>query len=506
MKKMLFSLLAVAICAGLCAAATRNINVTGTTVDRKGENPLNLMTQTTEFTVSYADAGQAAAAKVEKLPLYNGKSWAFSTRWDDSNQAHYRMHELMTRYGYKGTFYLNSAYRGKVMPPFMPHFAKDLCKNGCSVGGHSMTHPRLAEIPRNAMFREVAKIRLELEAAADYPVNSFAFPYGNYRIASDPAAHSDIAEALFRTGYHHNTYSGFIKPEAGVSPNAVSCVFNILPGDRNTKAENFDRYIAKAQQNTDAQQQNPCMTLGIHVWMKGKDWDEMEAGLKKYAANPDWWYCNQNEYAAYRYRFFHSVLEKVRQDGNKVTYRLTLPSARYAGAAVPLTFAAPGAVSVNGKDCELVKSGNRTLIDVGSASAAVLPQKIDALETVDGRAISLAPDGKRDLPELTMFLYYDAKAGTLTLKAENSGTTAAEHLTARLGLPLAYPGDDHNFELGELAPGSSSSYVFKLPELRHDPVYAADKQFFFVQTDFDLAGIPARIYAATESEPEPPAR
>lgn len=86
------------------------------------------------------------------------------------------------------------------------------------------------------------------------------------------------------------------------------------PGDRNTTLENFDRGIEQALKNPRLRSQ-PNITMGVHAWQKGKDWEELEKGFAKYSGNPRWWYCTQNEYAAYRYEANHVRIRKTVVNG-----------------------------------------------------------------------------------------------------------------------------------------------------------------------------------------------
>lgn len=485
-------------CGSVYGGSTKTFEVKGKTVDRMGDNPLNMRTYSQKFTVTYPNAKVVKSAKLEKLPLYDGKKWAFSSRWDDNNKSNYQMRDLMNKYGYKGSFYLYSQFRGK--GDWRQKHAKDMTEKGFSVCGHTMTHPKLPDLSKDKVFWEIAAIRLELEASTDYPVNSFAFSYGQFSKKDDSSVHKDIADALFRTGYHHNAYPWFVKKEAGLSKKAVSSVFNIRPGDRNTSVANFDRDINKAETSSWVNKSEPNMTMATHVWMKGKDWEAMEEGLKKYANRPDWWYCNQNEYAAYRYQFHHSKLEKVKQQGASVTYKLTLPNPQDLGESIPLSLRASGVVSVKGADCKLKTVNGKEILNVGHIKKYRLPKVIEALEMVDGKSISMTGDRKRSLPEIDALLSYDKAKNVLKLTAKNQSNKGIKNVQARVGLPLAFDGDDSWYQLGTIPAGKKRDFIFKLPEMKNDENYLSGKQFFFIQMDGKIAKKPVRIYAATKSE------
>jgi peptidoglycan/xylan/chitin deacetylase (PgdA/CDA1 family) len=49
---------------------------------------------------------------------------------------------------------------------------------GVSIGAHTITHPRLPDLDRHAVTRELAQSRATLEEAVAVPVDHFAYPYG----------------------------------------------------------------------------------------------------------------------------------------------------------------------------------------------------------------------------------------------------------------------------------------------------------------------------------------
>ena len=48
------------------------------------------------------------------------------------------------------------------------------------VGGHTLSHPRLAELPPDRQRLEIAGSKLRLEEILDRPVNAFAYPFGTH--------------------------------------------------------------------------------------------------------------------------------------------------------------------------------------------------------------------------------------------------------------------------------------------------------------------------------------
>jgi hypothetical protein len=107
--------------------------------------------------------------------VYDGRKWGLSTRWDDSNPNALNVRRKMMENGIRGTFYLNS----RKPEEQQGSLAYKLAGQGeCSVGGHSVSHPHLPQLPANEAFYELMANRIALECLTDRPVNSLAFPFG----------------------------------------------------------------------------------------------------------------------------------------------------------------------------------------------------------------------------------------------------------------------------------------------------------------------------------------
>jgi peptidoglycan/xylan/chitin deacetylase (PgdA/CDA1 family) len=65
---------------------------------------------------------------------------------------------------------------------------------GVEIGAHSVTHPRLDEIPLALAAEEISGSKEAIEAAAQIPIESFAYPHG----AHDRRVREAVIEAGFR--------------------------------------------------------------------------------------------------------------------------------------------------------------------------------------------------------------------------------------------------------------------------------------------------------------------
>ena len=277
----------------------------------------------------------AERAELKLLPLPPGKNVAFSCRWDDNNPANIRMKKLMQKYGYKGTFYLltpKDDFRKNVLP--------ELHKDGFTVGNHTLHHYNLSQLTANGINYEMLANRIIYETLTGQTITAFIFPGGSFSEPFYPDVKLIISSCLRRCGmlggtdnamHHLNKIPGneFFNNEGGI----------IYPGDRNTSTQKFDEHVARSLPSAG---KTAHMTLGIHVWHSDKDFEQLEISMKKYAARPDWWYCNENEFLAYTYMFKHTRILEKKVIGKKAVFTLALPCPEYLGSDVPLWAEADG--------------------------------------------------------------------------------------------------------------------------------------------------------------------
>lgn len=57
---------------------------------------------------------------------------------------------------------------------------RELGRHNIAIGSHSLTHPRLSQIPEDRMRREVLESKARLEDLLGQPVPDFCYPYGDY--------------------------------------------------------------------------------------------------------------------------------------------------------------------------------------------------------------------------------------------------------------------------------------------------------------------------------------
>ena len=426
------------------------------------------------------------------------------------------MHDLLDRHGYKATFYLNSAYR-EVGPKgtsytgarrtepsdFRGNVTRRLMANGFSLGGHSMNHPNIPSLKKHDMFYEIAAIRVELEADTDAPVNSFVFSGSAFsdREGRDPQGRIDIVEALRRAGYHHVAQGHFNRVSPPVADTAFSLVHNLSPFDKEVDGAKFDRDVAGALDNPQQAVAQPNLTVGNHVWHTPTGLANLEASLAKYANRPDWWYCNQTEYAAYRYQFHHSRVERQGLAGQVLRYCVERPAASDLGHAIPLTLgitsATLTAATLDGQPLTYRTRAGKTLVDLPHARAQQLPTRIAAIENWSNAAAPAGDLSADDFPGLCFFLHYAEATNTLVLEARNGGPEPVTSIGLTLRLPLLWREGLQRRPLADMPAGGTAEYRLSLGPRADDPIYDRGRPYFVAQVDFQRGGQLGRIYATT---------
>lgn len=118
----------------------------------------------------------------------SGKMKAITFSYDDGVTQDIRLIELLNKYNLKCTFNLNSELLGTggilpIPPSRIAHYKirpEDVASvyDGHEVAVHTLTHPRLPELPDEEVVRQVEQDRLRLSELAGYEVIGMAYPCG----------------------------------------------------------------------------------------------------------------------------------------------------------------------------------------------------------------------------------------------------------------------------------------------------------------------------------------
>ncbi len=457
-------------------------------------NPSDLPVVTAELALFYENADDAAKAPAPSFRMLPpGKSLAISARWDDRHPNNLKMHELMTKYGWKGTFYLNDP-RPEQKQEWARNHELKLLPGGCSIGVHGSGHRKLPELPPEEMFREFALNRALLEANSDRPINTHAYAFGLFADKDKPEIARQIHEIFFRSGLLHSVYAWSIKPEYGMRPTDRATGLQFSPGDSKTKREKFIKDMESSLNKTWFLKDIPCIFMGVHARQQGEDWAELEAGIAQYSNRPDWWYCNQNEFAARFYEFHHASLLLRSREASKVTYQLRrFPAAALADRQT-LTVAAPFARLANygGETLKVRAPGTaEATVELPPADEKAFPASIERV-LVSGGAPAPATLGK--FPGVAVNLRYDRQNNKAILTVDPGKTPLTlERLTVRLPLAWKSPGVVHSDEKTVIS--WKTDIAIPLPALVSDP---GDDPTIWVEADFKTGKRVGRLHILTD--------
>ena len=393
--------------------------------------------------VRYATGAEAEKSELRPMALPNWYKIAFSGRWDDNSLNHYRTHAAMTDHRIKGTFYLTNPGRVRRLGP---EFCRKLLEKGCSLGIHTLSHPFLPTLNPNEQFYEIMHLRAIREPDSDSMFSTMVYPYCRFGSNFEPEIILDLGRAMRNTGVIGAPTVRYNKQEQafGYPAGTLAESFLLRPGDRDPNPEIFHKQLSSALKNSSALEKNPCISISMHSWHTAEGLKTLRKLLQEVADCPDWWYCNQNEYAAYRFEFHQTKVTK-----------------KVEGNVDALTFA----------------------LEVPHDSAYRLPETISLLKE----------DGSFD-----KFPYLAGSIGktgeTIAVKLENRGDVPVTRLVLTLRCCAAYTPGVQVRKPVELAPGKSIETKFQLGAMRSELRYRLGKPYFVVEADFLRDGKACRAF------------
>ncbi len=113
--------------------------------------------------------------------------------WDDGVSTDIQLIEILRRHNAKATFNLNAGlfkkarsdswqYKGTEVQRLGWNEMNELYE-GFMIANHSLSHPRLQELPIEAARKEIVEGRKRLQDFFNDPIAGFAYPYGTYNDA-----------------------------------------------------------------------------------------------------------------------------------------------------------------------------------------------------------------------------------------------------------------------------------------------------------------------------------
>lgn len=430
------------------------------------ENPLGFREYEESVTLRFASPEAAEAARLEILELPHPYKLAFSSRWDDSTQNHLRTLEVMRANGIRGTFYLCSARE------FTAESCRKVLEAGCSLGLHTVSHPILPTLNPNRQFEEYMSNKIDIETVSQSPVNTQVFPFSTY---TSPRAYTqlDLGKVLRTCGVIGGAtiFYGALEKAIGYPAGTLAASRVVAPGDTRPDVSHAENEIAFSERPSAALTAQPSISIGIHSWHTPEGLKALDRVFKLRARRADYWYCNQNDYSAYRYEANQArVTKKV--TGSEAVFTIRRIDPAELGAEVPLSLKLVGAPS---PDC---RNG---VLSLPHDLNRRIPVRFD--RAVDGVS-ALFPGVEARLA------WENGSRLKLTFGGENAGAVSDVAVTFRVG-----PGWEKPVDRQDRADASNPEWTGTFgrfsPELR----YQYGRAYGTAQIDFTLDGKRCRLYA-----------
>ena len=124
--------------------------------------------------------------------------------FDDGHLNNYTVaYPIMKQYGFSGILYIVGEYMG--VPDYINATQlREMAQDGWEVGSHSMNHLDLTALDREQQQYEIAGSREFLEVGLGVPIQTFAYPFGNYDQTVINLTYSAGYVAAMGTGYTYD--------------------------------------------------------------------------------------------------------------------------------------------------------------------------------------------------------------------------------------------------------------------------------------------------------------
>ncbi len=441
------------------------------------KNPLQFPVYLQTFYADFESEAAARTARAEIQPLPYGKRIAFTSRWDDSNPRHLKQSQVLAKNGWRGSYFLNavSADFAEVM--------KQALSLGMSVGNHGTNHPFLTSWNLNALFRQIVIHQAEIESALDTTSVSFTIPCSY----SDPAGLVPdraklTGELLERAGIY--SFPEWLIPSELFRRDIRSCFGTNLffTNDRNPDENEFRKGISAAISAAESNPDCPRVTFGVHTWQSDEGFELLDKLYAEFGHLPHVWYCNENEYAAYHYLFYHASIRKTRVEGKRAWFEIERPEPASLGAAVPLClkFNVPATA---GEGC-----GLRMQDDI-----LILP---DSGEHQVPVRIAFAENGTASDKIPGVIAKLSVENGIIRIRIENHTNSELKNLRLKLAQPIEYINGVLRQNTATLPPNDACEFTMSTGEKRFS--LTDDAPAWIMTADFVQNGETFRLYTVYE--------
>ncbi len=461
--------------------------------------------------IAMTDNESASKAKLSILPLYNGKKWGVTCRWDDNNSAcNAKLSALMKKHGIKGTFYLNGSgiFSGRTQDlnskvdektekgkESLKNLITDVLADGNSIGCHGWTHGLCGLMNRNRVFEEFMRNRIQLEYISDTPVNTHGFAYEAYGNIFEPTLSTKmVGTSQYRAGL----YGIAILFETHRWPLLMPSPWSVTSdGVKPEKAkENIDKLLADAK----AFEEDPCMQFTVHPG--GHQNAEIEGAIfDLVSGKPEYWFCTQNEYAAYRTQFrLAKITSSV--EGKILKVLISRPTMECLDNQIPISIAVNGiesskiqSIKSDGTAIEKLTAGSDAFFNLPHSSLQKLPSKIDWIANEENETALSAKFAAKKFAGLSGILWKDGENLKWILKNGTNEDMSDIHAVCRL--PVAYKDAGKTVKFDSLSKNSEMTQTVPLELASDNPKDRYGIGFFAIEINFTLDKQRQRLYLTT---------
>lgn len=437
------------------------------------------------ITATFDSPEDAQSATVRILPFPENKKIAYSTRWDDTNLVHVKTARMLAERNLFASIYLVGGW----FSPEQKKAFKEVLDLGGSIGAHCLSHPHLGTLNYNEIFREVALERAYLESTFDTCVVGFVLPFVSNGSALDSDVSRCIGLSIYHAGYRVNPEPRIkFKDRYNVSvPVYSSYTFSI--NDRDPQRSIMERQMRNARDNFKAGFE-PYLTLGIHSWQN----DEARVRLGQYIddfKSDDFWYCNANQYVAYRTHAIKGQVKKFAVNGNTATFEVRRFAATNLGDDIPVSIEfskKPKLVMLGGKEIQ-AKNGYYNIEHYENRKT---PKKIDMIVFDKNKGKMLE---SKKFKGLEFSLNFDRENARLSMSVGGSALEKTTGLRVRWVVPPCFnkPQDSVLYN------GKTSAKIKLKPNKtkgteRFAKAFAVGDMLVMAQCDFILEEKPVRVW------------
>ncbi len=450
-----------------------------------------------EITLEFASPEEAAAAELTKLEMPIGKKLAVSSRWDDSSREHLLMSRTLAENGWKGTFFLN-----KCDENYAKDIVSQLVKDGHSIGVHTTRHPHLEQVEPNRMFEEILGNRVMLESVNDLCASTFTFPFGLGRDTEDSltAAHEQ-GIALVRAGLLGGPESINMAERLGLKPEQFVSPYRFVANDSDPQLETFEKGW-KTGENLIAEGKStigPYIALGTHSWQRRVHQDGFErlGNILATKSNlSEIWYCDSNEYTAYRLNFLFAEIKKKSVNGNRAVFVISRIEPQETAAVVDLGVKVSPlpqkALFSHGKILSVNDSGEFMIPNEASQTLPVHIDRIDNPENGPADAETLI---STEFPGLKIGSQIDLEKNVLNIVITNETGKTITKVKGHIRLPLKWKGETPLWFVEKIENKSTLKMNVSLGEIESSNRFRKGELFIDNQCDFLVDGEVGRIHS-----------